>query len=143
MFCCVSDAVEGVVEADVSTLQVPYGSSFYQDIQFLAQARGAGGCRLRVTAEVKFTKRVLGIGGIIKSSATKASSSSLHEHEQLLMLACYRHCRWQPDPRVRCPGMRMYTGEFCRVDVSGIALASSSMVSAVASLSLEWVTGHQ
>ncbi len=37
----------------------------------------------------------------------------------------------------------MYTGECCRVDVSGIVLASSSTVSAVASLSLECVTGPQ
>jgi VAD1 Analog of StAR-related lipid transfer domain len=54
-------------------LQVPFGDAFYQDIQFLGTAASAGSasCRLRVSAEVKFTRRVLGMGGLIQKSATK------------------------------------------------------------------------
>ena len=54
-------------------LQVPCGGCFFQDIQFYATAAGDGGCHLRVTAEVKFTKRVLGIGGLIRSSSENVS----------------------------------------------------------------------
>lgn len=58
-------------------LQVPFGDSFFQDIQFLGTAAAdSSSCHLRVTAQVKFLKRVLGVGGLIKSSATKVKISS-------------------------------------------------------------------
>lgn len=52
---------------------MPFGDAFYQDIQFLgtASSADAASCRLRVSAEVKFTRRVLGMGGLIQKSATK------------------------------------------------------------------------
>jgi VAD1 Analog of StAR-related lipid transfer domain len=57
-------------------LQVPFGDAFYQDIQFLgtASSADAASCRLRVSAEVKFTRRVLGMGGLIQKSATKVGT---------------------------------------------------------------------
>ena len=52
---------------------MPFGDAFYQDIQFLgtSSSADAASCRLRVSAEVKFTRRVLGMGGLIQKSATK------------------------------------------------------------------------
>lgn len=66
-----------MISHPLAPLQVPYGGSFFQDIQFLGTAApGADSCHLRITAEVKFLKRVLGIGGVIRSSASQVRRCS-------------------------------------------------------------------
>lgn len=49
-------------------LQVPYGTSFHQNVQWACRYEGRGKCRLRVTGEVEFTKSPFVKGMIQKAS---------------------------------------------------------------------------
>ena len=57
-------------------VQVPYGTSFHQNVQWACRYEGRGKCRLRVTGEVEFTK-----SPFVKGMIQKAS-----EEVELLML---------------------------------------------------------
>ncbi len=50
------------------TLQVPFGDTFHQQLQWACQQEGPGRCRLRITGQVKFTK-----GCFVKGIIQKAS----------------------------------------------------------------------
>ncbi len=52
----------------VCTMQVPYGTSFHQNVQWACRYEGRGKCRLRVTGEVEFTKSPFVKGMIQKAS---------------------------------------------------------------------------
>ena len=49
-------------------MQVPYGTSFHQNVQWACRYEGRGKCRLRVTGEVEFTKSPFVKGMIQKAS---------------------------------------------------------------------------
>ena len=52
----------------VDSAQVPYGTSFHQNVQWACRYEGRGKCRLRVTGEVEFTKSPFVKGMIQKAS---------------------------------------------------------------------------
>ena len=57
-------------------LQVPYGTSFHQNVQWAAKSEGKGKCRLRITGEVEFTKSPFVKGMIQKASEEVCSMDS-------------------------------------------------------------------
>ena len=60
-------------------IQVPYGTSFHQNVQWACKSEGKGKCRLRITGEVEFTKSPF-VKGMIQKASEEAS--------QQLCMAC-------------------------------------------------------
>jgi len=50
------------------TLQVPFGDTFHQELQWACQHEGPGRCSLRITGQVKFTKACF-VKGIIQKAS--------------------------------------------------------------------------
>ena len=71
LFWCLNTLEIGVYPGQFamwSTMQVPYGTSFHQNVQWACRYEGRGKCRLRVTGEVEFTKSPFVKGMIQKAS---------------------------------------------------------------------------
>jgi hypothetical protein len=56
------------LECVCETIQVPFGDTFHQELQWACQHEGPGRCRLRITGEVKFTKACF-VKGIIQKAS--------------------------------------------------------------------------
>ena len=50
------------------TVQVPFGDTFHQQLQWACRQEGPGRCRLRITGQVKFTKACF-VKGIIQKAS--------------------------------------------------------------------------
>ena len=66
-------------------VQVPYGTSFHQNVQWACRYEGRGKCRLRVTGEVEFTKSPFVKGMIQKASEEVRLTGLLYQ----LLYSCW------------------------------------------------------
>ena len=60
----------------IPVVQVPFGDSFHQSLQWACQHEGQGRCRLRITGQVNFTKACF-VKGIIQKASEEVRLSKI------------------------------------------------------------------